>query len=457
MRYLAPAVLAILALALVAPAAPADAASFDCGQAGTEIERTICGDEALSGLDELLGDRYVRARAKTDDAMALRTEQRAWLRDVRNGCADAACLKAACEARIAELTKIGWMTNEKARAICEEVRNAVNDGTLQQRFVEFEPLSYANSRPLVQGSPFGERYWITKALAVDYDSDGKLETLGMFAGGGTCGSAAIADVVSEHGRLFIPYYDRETRSEYEDLRWVYWGNSEHFLTVAGEPVVVTGRFGEKRQVGLVSWLAPDGSKLALCSLARTADVVIRSNAPGGNEALCRAVADMEVDYVPWTVATPISAEAYNSQRRPGFDGAYGADRDVNVRSAALDFDLDGETDYVAQMDYPSSAGCGWDAHWIVEVDPPTKSTTDSAIAGLYLGPMNFRMLDNPHRDAPLSAFKFEGKPYIHAGDAVLSFWGGKQQTQCEFERFPQHRITGHYPLDGWPNRPTDRR
>ncbi|MDH5558239.1 MAG: lysozyme inhibitor LprI family protein, partial [Alphaproteobacteria bacterium] len=154
-QYRAP---AALVLTLFVSAAPAHAASFDCAQAGTAVEHMICGDEALSKLDELLGDRYVRALRKGEDPKAIKTAQRAWLRDTRNACADAACLKTAYETRIADLTKIGWMTDEKARAICEAVRDAANDGTLQERTEKYGDL-YGNG------------------LDIDYDGDGKDETL----------------------------------------------------------------------------------------------------------------------------------------------------------------------------------------------------------------------------------------------------------------------------------------
>ena len=62
-QYPAP---AALVLTLFVSAAPASAASFDCTQAGTAVEHMICGDEELSKLDELLGDRYVRALRKDD-------------------------------------------------------------------------------------------------------------------------------------------------------------------------------------------------------------------------------------------------------------------------------------------------------------------------------------------------------------------------------------------------------
>jgi len=43
----------------------AEAASFDCAKAGTQIEHLICADENLSELDEGYGALYKLAREKT--------------------------------------------------------------------------------------------------------------------------------------------------------------------------------------------------------------------------------------------------------------------------------------------------------------------------------------------------------------------------------------------------------
>lgn len=98
MRYAA-----IVVLALAPFANPAVAASFDCAKASTAVEKTICADADLSRLDETLGKAYGQARAQSAQPKVLRSRQRTWLRDTRDACADAACLKAAYKTRIAEL------------------------------------------------------------------------------------------------------------------------------------------------------------------------------------------------------------------------------------------------------------------------------------------------------------------------------------------------------------------
>ena len=71
----------------------AHAASFDCSQASTRIERLVCGDPELSYQDERLSLAYVRMRAM--DLPGHVEEQRHWLTEVRDACQDTECLRQA--------------------------------------------------------------------------------------------------------------------------------------------------------------------------------------------------------------------------------------------------------------------------------------------------------------------------------------------------------------------------
>ncbi|MBB6092291.1 uncharacterized protein YecT (DUF1311 family) [Povalibacter uvarum] len=81
------------------------AASFDCTQARSRTEKLICGDTELSDLDARLGEAYTVSKQGLAPAEVerLTREQLQWLRDVRNRCTDAACLKEKYKTRIDEL------------------------------------------------------------------------------------------------------------------------------------------------------------------------------------------------------------------------------------------------------------------------------------------------------------------------------------------------------------------
>ena len=82
----------------------AAAASFPCEKAQTSIEKAICADAEVSDLDEYLGRYYSAARSALGRAgNCMRADQQQWLREVRNACADAACLKKAYLERLGAL------------------------------------------------------------------------------------------------------------------------------------------------------------------------------------------------------------------------------------------------------------------------------------------------------------------------------------------------------------------
>jgi uncharacterized protein len=80
----------------------ARAASFDCAKASSFVEKAICSDKELSGMDDQLARLYKAARGAASNA-ALEAEQKAWLSS-RDQCPDAACLKKAYADRIAALS-----------------------------------------------------------------------------------------------------------------------------------------------------------------------------------------------------------------------------------------------------------------------------------------------------------------------------------------------------------------
>ncbi|PPT77865.1 hypothetical protein XaplCFBP3122_04265 [Xanthomonas arboricola pv. populi] len=96
--------------ALLLGAGGAWAASFDCKQAGTAVEKRLCAVPALGNLDDQLDESY-RALLDTTPRGAVagvRDQQRAWLRQ-RNACAQDAklddCLQRTLKARADVLAK----------------------------------------------------------------------------------------------------------------------------------------------------------------------------------------------------------------------------------------------------------------------------------------------------------------------------------------------------------------
>lgn len=84
-------------------ASPMPRAGFDCTRAASRIEKTICADPALRTLDARLASAYADALRVARDRRRQAKAQTEWLRETRDGCADAACLRRAYGVRIDEL------------------------------------------------------------------------------------------------------------------------------------------------------------------------------------------------------------------------------------------------------------------------------------------------------------------------------------------------------------------
>lgn len=84
-----------------------NAASFPCDKARSVIEKTICSSAEVSDLDEYLGRYFAGAKLHLRHAEnCLVNDQRAWLRNVRDQCKDAECLKRVYLDRLALLHAI---------------------------------------------------------------------------------------------------------------------------------------------------------------------------------------------------------------------------------------------------------------------------------------------------------------------------------------------------------------
>ncbi len=86
----------------------AHAASFDCKNAQSKIDKIICNNNEVSKLDEKLGKTYQDALAQINytEKNTLINEQKLWIKQTRNHCNDSSCLKQVYSARLNELLTI---------------------------------------------------------------------------------------------------------------------------------------------------------------------------------------------------------------------------------------------------------------------------------------------------------------------------------------------------------------
>jgi uncharacterized protein len=142
----------------------AQAASFDCEKAATKVEKLICGDRDISKLDEELSAAYKAALQDKKQAESIRQAQKQWMK-VRNGCADATCVKSAYESRLQAMS-----TREQSARTSENFISAQIDKTqsAEQEFPQEPPkLRYGlcdrNKPELFCEGPSGKGYSICEA------------------------------------------------------------------------------------------------------------------------------------------------------------------------------------------------------------------------------------------------------------------------------------------------------
>ncbi len=80
--------------------------SFDCSKLITVQAQLICGDAELAYVDKTLAKIYDQKIKVSANRNRLRADQRAWLRNSRNGCGDKACLLRSYRLRIDELKRM---------------------------------------------------------------------------------------------------------------------------------------------------------------------------------------------------------------------------------------------------------------------------------------------------------------------------------------------------------------
>ena len=89
-------------IALTTP--PAIVQSYDCQKAATKTEKMICADPELAKLDIEMARVFAEARRRAGGAVP---GQQAWLKETRDACTNAPCLKRVYETRILFLKGVG--------------------------------------------------------------------------------------------------------------------------------------------------------------------------------------------------------------------------------------------------------------------------------------------------------------------------------------------------------------
>jgi uncharacterized protein len=197
----------------------ANAASFDCAKASTFVEKSICSDPELSGLDEALNQAYLAAREAPARREEVRNEQLRWI-GVRNACASPACIRKAYLDRIESLEHMAPLAHsgtqkptegqqKSTKQLCDQVASALK----QER-------SPTQPKPLfVDSIDAGGRSWMYQG--VDLDRDGKPDDLLQSCGSPGDGRCTLQVTLSSGGSYEVS----------EEIFKVIRFQSKHYVVV----------------------------------------------------------------------------------------------------------------------------------------------------------------------------------------------------------------------------------
>lgn len=147
----------------------AQAASFDCGKAGTKVEKLICADTGLSGLDDRMAKNYADVLKTYPVPDALKLRQKQWLTR-RNACeqdeVDESITKCLKESYVQRLQEIDGLA--RADLPCQElpiIKSESEKAQCLKRWLARHPLELNREHMPVKDQKFCTEFYQALATA----------------------------------------------------------------------------------------------------------------------------------------------------------------------------------------------------------------------------------------------------------------------------------------------------
>lgn len=423
----------------------AQAASFDCNKAQTQVEKLICASNKLSTLDESLDKAYRQAlkRAATREQPII--GQRQWLRNERNVCQTDACLEAAYTRRIRELE----LTQSFGIVILQPDARTTEPRTLDDTSTHSPPsrILTASSNPAPSASHVSACHAVAKASneqkldamilrvwpkagwadgeVVDVNNDGRPERV--------MGRATGHGYVND----FDAFDDKGTPLDFTTNEKDDWDNEKLRFAQArgliryGGQIYILGWTDEYLEY--LSRIDQNNVESVICQFGhrpQPIDILTKST----NDKVCHAAAKRSLEYISFEHEHRLTDEALvQAKLRETSAGDF---------AAKVDIDNDGKLDLVVSLNLSSGRGFGCDGQHLGVLNR-TRDRLDVEKTG---------RLPEPRCGAvEQSAFVFARQTYIEImyparrpsnNHEVLKLKSGQLQTVCKFDVRLVHYVLG---------------
>ncbi len=394
------------------------AASFDCSRADGLVERLICDSSQLSTLDDELTATYGRALKQTPNPESLKKQQRGWLRNVRNRCATANCLKSAYTARMRQLDWIGTSAWPAPRvpltedaASCHMVANLTNRGELKALAVDFLATQASDEylkTVFGDGVSFGGvNYW-----RVDLNDDGVPDHLAISVDG----SARFVTAYARSGKkgAEVATLPEESDDPFLDLDFLAVGGRYYFSD------------GDK-----VWRMSTSGDFKKVCSFSireRHLELVM-----GQQNAVCVSASQGKIKYIEYSLVHRLSGlpDAPQFERHDLMDGSM----------AQADIDNDGKLDNIVRVSYMEPGGRPCMVNRLAVTNPESTAIPDTPLNQLLLsdlaGESRCHSLDTffVHRGTTYLDTRYTDAldPSKKSSGKIFRIKDSKAEAVCEFQ------------------------
>lgn len=427
----------------------AQAASFDCAKASTKIEKLICSDAELSKLDEDLSKAYLKSFERSDIKQKAIRSQRQWLKDRRNACQSAECLKKEYVTRVKEVGLMSSFGIVILSAPDEKAAPTIPSEKSPEKIVVVQPVDTSNVHVITKNknsntdnqkavcravADFANQQKLSElvisfsdSIQVDINNDGKNERVVM-VDDGTMHWEHL-DIFSENGKPIEISKSKEDDWEGGNLRWAM----DQLLIRYDGQIYVLGKTDD--YLNYLSRINKKNIEKVVCEFAQQEepDETLVSSS---NDKLCQEAFEQQLDYVEFGQTHALTVA---SVQEAGFYATTPGDFVTQV-----DINNDGKAESVVQLKLASGAGRGCDSAHLGVLNKE-RNKLDMIITQLLPERLCGGVVQTP--------FIYEGQTYVEVLYAlghptnihqVVQLKRDKLETICQFDVRIVNYVLGEY-------------